>query len=67
MRYKRLGNTGLVVSEVCLGTMTFGGNGFWTSIGAQTQKDADELMRVALEGGVNFFDTADVYSNGWSE
>lgn len=67
MRYKKLGNTGLVVSEVCLGTMTFGGDGYWTAIGRQTQSDADALVKGALDGGINFIDTANVYSNGWSE
>lgn len=67
MRYRQLGRTGLVVSEVCFGTMTFGGDGFWTAIGQQTQDEADALIRGCIEGGVNFFDSADVYSSGWSE
>ena len=67
MRYKQLGKTGLVVSEVCFGTMTFGGDGFWKVIGTQDQKDADQLVQTAIDGGVNFFDTADIYSNGQSE
>jgi aryl-alcohol dehydrogenase-like predicted oxidoreductase len=68
MKYKTLGNTGLIVSELCLGTMTFGGaGGFWTAIGAQSQDEASALVRGAFDAGVNFFDTADVYSNGISE
>ncbi len=67
MRYKSLGPTGLVVSEICLGTMTFGGDGFWKAIGQQPQDQVDGLMKTAFDAGVNFFDTADVYSNGLSE
>jgi aryl-alcohol dehydrogenase-like predicted oxidoreductase len=70
MRYKQLGRTGLYVSEVCLGTMTFGGKGspgFWRAIGELEQKDADAIVGRALAGGVNFVDTADVYAFGQSE
>lgn len=67
MRYKTLGNTGLAVSEICLGTMTFGGKGFWTNIGALDQSVADGIVARALDAGVNFIDTADVYSEGVSE
>jgi aryl-alcohol dehydrogenase-like predicted oxidoreductase len=67
MRYKTLGNTGLVVSEICLGTMTFGGKGFWTAIGQLDQSVADGIVTRALDAGVNFIDTADVYSEGLSE
>jgi aryl-alcohol dehydrogenase-like predicted oxidoreductase len=67
MRYKTLGDTGLIVSELCLGTMTFGGDGFWKVIGAQDQAEASALVKGAFKGGVNFFDTADVYANGISE
>jgi aryl-alcohol dehydrogenase-like predicted oxidoreductase len=67
MRYHRLGNTGLVVSEICLGTMTFGGDGFWRSIGQQDQDAATKLVQGAIDAGVNFIDTANVYSNGASE
>jgi aryl-alcohol dehydrogenase-like predicted oxidoreductase len=67
MKYKSFGNTGLVVSEICLGTMTFGGDGFWKAIGSQDQATASELVRDAYDKGVNFFDTADVYANGTSE
>jgi len=67
MRYKSLGGTGLLVSEICLGTMTFGGAGFWTAIGQLDQTVADAIVARALDGGVNFIDTADVYSEGLSE
>ncbi len=67
MRYKQLGGTGLVVSEVCLGTMTFGGKGFWTAIGTLDQSVADAIVARALSAGVNFIDTANVYSEGLSE
>jgi aryl-alcohol dehydrogenase-like predicted oxidoreductase len=68
MKYRPLGRTGQFVSEICLGTMTFGGGaGFWRNIGAVEQKGATALVRRALEAGVNFIDTADVYSEGQSE
>jgi aryl-alcohol dehydrogenase-like predicted oxidoreductase len=68
MRMKRLGNTGLLVSELCLGTMTFAGSeGIWAQIGGLDQSAVDALMKAAVDAGVNFFDTADVYSGGRSE
>ena len=68
MRYNMLGRTGLFVSELCLGTMTFGGNdGIWQHIGDLQQADAERLIGRSLEAGINFIDTADVYSNGVSE
>jgi aryl-alcohol dehydrogenase-like predicted oxidoreductase len=68
MRYKQLGRTGLFVSELCLGTMTFGGAGeMWRQIGTLQQEEVDGIVRAALESGVNFIDTADVYSFGQSE
>lgn len=67
MKYNLLGNTGLLVSELCLGTMTFGGRGFWTSIGELNQESVDKLMKRAVEAGINFIDTANVYSEGLSE
>lgn len=67
MRYHTLGGTGLLVSEICLGTMTFGGRGFWTNIGTLDQSVADRVVARALDAGVNFVDTADVYSEGLSE
>ena len=68
MEYKPLGNTGLLVSTLCLGTMTFhGGEGFYKVIGTMDQAGADELVKASFDAGVNFFDTADVYSEGESE
>jgi aryl-alcohol dehydrogenase-like predicted oxidoreductase len=67
MRYRKLGRTGLVVSEICLGTMTFGGDGFWKVIGALPQNEVNALVKSAFDKGVTFLDTANVYSNGLSE
>jgi len=68
MRYRPLGRTGQYVSEICLGTMTFnGGQGYWRAIGQLDQKASTALVARALEAGVNFFDTANVYSEGQSE
>jgi aryl-alcohol dehydrogenase-like predicted oxidoreductase len=67
MRYRFLGNSGLQVSEICFGVMTFTSKQGWTHLGIQEQKDADKLTSIAIDNGVNFFDTADVYSNGISE
>ena len=67
MKYKLLGNTGLKVSELCLGTMTFGGKGIWTAIGGIGQATVDELVKGAVDGGINFIDTANIYSEGMSE
>ncbi|MGE0313096.1 MAG: aldo/keto reductase [Lautropia sp.] len=68
MRYRQLGQTGLFVSELCLGTMTFGkAEGIWAKVGGLGQQDADALVRAAVDAGVNFIDTADVYSGGNSE
>ena len=65
MKYRPLANTGVFVSELCLGAMTFGSQ--WEVIGALRQKDADEMVHRSLDEGINFFDTADVYSSGESE
>jgi len=67
MKYNQLGNTGLFVSEICLGTMTFGGQGMFKVVGELDLKGATGLVSRALEAGVNFLDTADVYSAGNSE
>lgn len=67
MRYRLFGKTGLYVSELCFGTMTFGGKGFWEAIGKLTASEAEALIGTALDSGVNFIDTADVYSEGESE
>jgi aryl-alcohol dehydrogenase-like predicted oxidoreductase len=68
MRNQPLGRTGLFVSELCLGTMTFGGGeGIWGQIGNLQQAEAERLIGQALDAGVNFIDTADVYAGGRSE
>ena len=70
MKYNQLGRTGLFVSEICLGAMTFGGNadaGIWKAIGALEQAEVDGLVDRSIQSGVNFYDTADVYSFGQSE
>ncbi len=70
MRYNQLGNTGLFVSELCLGTMTFGEanpNSSWGSIADVDQALADKIVENSLSAGINFIDTADVYSFGNSE
>jgi len=68
MKYHTLGHTGLLVSELCLGTMTFAnGEGMWKPIAGVDQKGADQLLKSSFNAGVNFVDTADVYTNGESE
>lgn len=67
MRYNKLGSTGLFVSELCFGTMTFGGDAAFSAVGTVQQADADALLARALEAGINFIDTADAYSEGASE
>ncbi len=68
MRHQVLGRTGLFVSELCLGTMTFGGGGgMWSQIGGVQQAEADALVGQAIDAGINFIDTADVYAGGVSE
>jgi aryl-alcohol dehydrogenase-like predicted oxidoreductase len=68
MRNKPLGRTGLFVSELCLGTVTFGGStGIWAQIGDLQQSDAERLIGQAIDAGINFIDTADVYASGASE
>ena len=67
MKYKLLGNTGLKVSELCLGTMTFGGRGMWTAIGTLPQDEVNGLVKRSVDAGINFIDTANVYSEGLSE
>ena len=67
MHYRLFGRTGLYVSELCFGAMTFGGKGMYEQMGTTAQSDADHLVALALESGINFFDTADVYSAGESE
>ena len=67
MKYNILGNTGLLVSELCLGTMTFGGKGYWTAIGELKQEPVDVLVKRSVDAGINFIDTANIYSEGLSE
>jgi aryl-alcohol dehydrogenase-like predicted oxidoreductase len=67
MRYRLLGRTGVYVSEVCLGAMTFGGAGFWQVIGKLGENEVEAMIGASLDAGVNFIDTADVYSEGESE
>jgi aryl-alcohol dehydrogenase-like predicted oxidoreductase len=67
MKMRFLGSTGVKVSELCFGTMTFGGRGHWKVVGELGQKEADALVGTCLEAGINFFDTADVYSEGLAE
>ncbi|PZM85958.1 MAG: aldo/keto reductase [Candidatus Melainabacteria bacterium] len=68
MKYKTLGDTGLLVSTLCFGAMTFhGGQGLFKFMGGTQQDEADELIKKCVEKGINFFDTADVYSEGGSE
>ena len=68
MRHVPLGRTGIFVSELCLGTMTFGGSeGMWQKIGTLQQGDAERLVGQAIDAGINFIDTADVYAGGVSE
>lgn len=67
MKYRLLGRTGLLVSELCLGTMTFGGKGYWEVIGTQGQELVNDIVARSLDAGINFIDTANVYSYGESE
>jgi aryl-alcohol dehydrogenase-like predicted oxidoreductase len=67
MKYRLLGRTGLYVSEICLGTMTFGSEGFWKVMGGLGQQAVNTLVGQAFEAGINFIDTANVYSIGQSE
>jgi aryl-alcohol dehydrogenase-like predicted oxidoreductase len=67
MRYRLLGRSGLFVSEICLGTMTYGGKGRWAPIGKLGLADVQEQVRAAFDAGVNLIDTANVYSEGDSE
>src|SRR5262245_4599651 len=68
MKHRLLADTGVFVSELCLGAMTFGGRGgMWDVIGGLDQAAVDGIVHRALEAGINFIDTADVYSAGESE
>lgn len=67
MRYRLLGQTGLYVSELSLGTMNYGGSGYFANMGALGQDEVDAQLRLAFDSGINLIDCADVYSNGLSE
>jgi aryl-alcohol dehydrogenase-like predicted oxidoreductase len=67
MQYRQLGKSGLLVSELCFGTMPFGASGYWEVVGGLDQAAATRLVDTAIDGGINFFDSADVYSHGQSE
>lgn len=67
MKYKILGSTGLQVSALCLGTMNYGGKGFFSYMGQLDQEQVDNQIKVAIEAGINFIDTANIYSEGMSE
>jgi len=69
MKYNFIGNTGLMVSELCFGTMTFGGQnaGMWENIGKLQQKEVNDMLSAVIQSGINFIDTANVYSYGQSE
>jgi aryl-alcohol dehydrogenase-like predicted oxidoreductase len=69
VRYRLLGQTGLYVSELCLGTMTYGGGyqGMWAAIGDLQLDAVNEQLKFAVDAGINFIDTANVYSTGKSE
>lgn len=67
MKYNELGKTGILVSEICLGTMTFGGKGYWQAIGQVPQEDVTQIVKTSLDSGINFIDTANAYSEGLAE
>jgi aryl-alcohol dehydrogenase-like predicted oxidoreductase len=67
MKFKQLGKTGVLLSELCFGTMTFGGKGYWKAIGQLPEDEVTQLVKIAIDHGVNFFDTANAYSEGLAE
>ena len=67
MKFRNLGKSGLKVSEICMGTMTFGSKGMFKDYGSTDIKESKELVDLAIDEGINFFDTADSYSDGRSE
>jgi aryl-alcohol dehydrogenase-like predicted oxidoreductase len=67
MKYNQLGNTGVLVSELCLGTMTFGGKGYWKAMGEVPQDEVNKIVKTSVDAGMNFIDTANGYSEGLSE
>lgn len=67
MKYNQLGKTGVLVSELSLGTMTFGGKGYWKAMGEVPQNEVTQIVKMAVDAGINFIDTANGYSEGLSE
>ena len=67
MKYKILGNTGLKVSNLCLGTMNYGGKGFFGYMENLDQNAVDEQIKTVTDAGVNFIHTTIIYSKGLSE
>jgi aryl-alcohol dehydrogenase-like predicted oxidoreductase len=68
MEYRQLGSSGLFVPVLCFGTATFGGgNEFFKTWGSTQVEEATRMVNLCLDAGVNFFDTADIYSDGLSE
>lgn len=67
MEYRILGRSGLKVSVLTLGTMTFGGKGPFAKVGATDATGARRMVDLCLDAGINLYDTADIYSNGLSE
>src|SRR5258708_38869040 len=67
MEYRQLGQSGLRVSVLSLGTMTFGGESVFSKVGATDVKGARRQVDLCIEAGVNLFDTANIYSHGLSE
>ena len=67
MKYNELGKTGVLVSELCLGAMTFGGKGYWQAIGQLPQEEVNQIVKTSIDNGINFIDTANAYSEGLSE
>jgi aryl-alcohol dehydrogenase-like predicted oxidoreductase len=67
MKYNQLGKTGVLVSELCLGAMTFGGKGYWKAIGELPQDEVTQIVKTSIDAGINFIDTANAYSEGLSE
>lgn len=67
MKMRLLGKTGVKVSELCLGTGNFGATGPFVKFGAIGQKDANKIVSMSIDAGINFFNTAGSYSDGLSE
>ena len=67
MKFRQLGKTGVLLSELCFGTMTFGGKGYWKAIGQLPEDEVTQLIKTAIDNGINFFDTANAYSEGLAE